>query len=418
MGHCQLLGDSVVNERSLDRMTFIIPCLLLVVTLHAGAADCSLKGGIGLPEAKQKKVQELRTDTADQAAIRFDMAIDYAKAGNTEKALDLLRDALKDTPWLDPSAEPAFKPLFGCSDFEHMVTQVHRKYPRVAASRVVFTIPQKDLIPEGLACDPTDGTLYMSSIIHRKILKITPNGKISNFVAEAQDGLLGVLGVRIDPNDRSVWAVSELRGQSALFHFDRNGKTLGHYPPQEPGSHEFNDLVVTSKGDVLVTDDLDNAVYKLSNGTNTLARLDLRNRSYPNGIALAADGSSVYVAYAYGIAVMAVDGSSVVEVRAPKDISLAQVDGFYFKTGGLNAIQNVFGGNRIVQLTLAADGRSVTSGRLFEFRSANIDLPTTGAIYKDRFYYIVNSQIDHERDGNLLNMDKLQPIRIAILGID
>jgi len=56
-------------------------------------------------------------------------------------------------------------------------------------------------------------------------------GEDFRLCCDAQDGLLGVLGIKVDPRDRSVGA-SELRGQSALFHFARSGKTLGKYVPE------------------------------------------------------------------------------------------------------------------------------------------------------------------------------------------
>jgi hypothetical protein len=217
-------------------MKILLSCLLLLASAWAQNADCTLKGGSDLPAGKQKKLDALLLVTPDQAAVGFEMALDYAEAGNDQKALSLLEDALAQTPWIDPSTEPAFKPLYDCAAFQTLVTRVQHKYPPVAAARVVQVIPQKDLIPEGLASDPTDGTLYLSSIFHRKIVKIAPDGKISDFITEAHDGLLGVLGIKVDPRDRSVWAASERSGQAALFHFDRNGKTLGQFAPRQPAN--------------------------------------------------------------------------------------------------------------------------------------------------------------------------------------
>ena len=68
-----------------------------------------------------------------------------------------------------------------------------------------------------------------------------------------------------------------------------------------------------------------------------------------------------------------------------------------------------------MHLLLAPDGKSVTSGKLLEFRSSNLDLPTTGAVLNGNFYYMVNTQIDHEQDGKLKNAEQLQPVRIAAL---
>jgi DNA-binding beta-propeller fold protein YncE len=285
----------------------------------------------------------------------------------------------------------------------------------VAAAKPAFTIHIADLIPEGLAADPVDGSLYMSSIYHRKIVKILPDGKVSDFIAEGQDGILSVLGLKVDPRDRSVWAASERLDKTSLFHFDSSGKTIAQYLPEELGKHGFNDLVITSGGQVLVTDSTDNSVYSLPAGGKKLVRYALGNRAFPNGIALSPDGTTVYVAHAFGIARMNVDGTGLAELPAPAGISLAQADGLYFWNGGLIAVQNGYGPNRIVYLALAADGKSVTAGKLLEYRSSNLDLPTTGAILNGSFYYMVNTQINHEQDGKLKNAEHLQPVRIAVL---
>jgi DNA-binding beta-propeller fold protein YncE len=349
------------------------------------------------------------------------MALNYASLGNYAKALSTLEQALKDTPWLDPASEADFKPIAGCPSFKALVAAIEKKYPVVSAATPAFTIQLTDLIPEGLAADPVDGSLYMSSIYHRKIVKISPDGKVSDFIAEGQDGILSVLGLKVDPRDRSVWAASERLDKAALFHFDSNGKTLAQYLPEEPGKHGFpgrhgfNDLVITPSGQVLVTDSTDNSVYSLPPGGKKLVRYGLGTRAYPNGIALSPDGTTVYVAHAFGIARMNVNGTGLAELSAPAGISLAQVDGLYFWNGGLLAIQNGYGPNRIVYLPLAPDGNSVTAGRLLEFRSSNLDLPTTGAILNGSFYYMVNTQIDHEQDGKLKNPAHLQPVRIAVL---
>src|SRR5215475_5288997 len=263
------------------KMKVSVAALFLILSLAgrvlAQTEDCHLAATGELSPERQKIFQSLRSDSGlDQAAIQFTMALDYAQAGNNSKALSVLEEALSQTPWLDPSTEEAFKPLHNCAEFQKLVARVQQKYPPVAASHVVHTVPEKDLIPEGLASDPADGTLYISSIYHRKIVKITPQGRISDFISEAQDGLLGALGLKVDPRDHSVWAASERAGQAALFHFDRNGKTLAKYAPEEKGKHLLNDLVVTSQGDIFVTDSEDSSVYNLPHGASKLVRLDLR----------------------------------------------------------------------------------------------------------------------------------------------
>jgi hypothetical protein len=391
--------------------------LLLIFTALAQTNACNLRSGKELAEKQQEQFKSLLGAGGDVAAVRFNLAIDYAKIGNQQKALETLEQALAATPWLDPASEKDFDALKSCERFQKLVERVERKYPPRAAGRVVFTLEQKDLIPEGLAVDPA-GSFYLSSVYHRKIVKISPRGETRDFVSQGQDGLLGVLGIKVDPGDGSVWAASERAGAAALFHFDRNGRTLGKYFPQEPGKHLFNDLVITPSRDVFVTDSEDNSVYKLPDGSGKLVRISLPGRLYPNGIALSPDGARIYVAHAFGIAVMDPQTGKLAELTAPQGVSIAQADGLYYRQGSLIAIQNGFGANRIVQLRLDGSGKAVVAGRMLEFRSTTLELPTTGAVYQGRFYYIVNSQIDHEEEGKLKDPDQLKPVKIAALPLE
>jgi hypothetical protein len=414
----KVLDNETARPSVQATMKFVFNCcvaLALSSLASAQTGPCNRSAGKELSQAAQSQFTAFLNSSEDAAAVRYDMAINYAKLGNYAKALSTLEEALKETPWLDPAIEKDLKPISGCSSFKSLVARIEKKWPVVAAANPAFIIHATDLIPEGLAADPVDGSLYMSSIYHRKIVKIAPNGKVSDFIAEGQDGILSVLGLKVDPRDRSVWAASERLDKASLFHFDASGKTIAQYLPEEPGKHGFNDLVITPSGQVLVTDSTDNSVYSLPPGGKKLVRYGLGKRAYPNGIALSSDGTTVYVAHAFGVARMNVDGTELAELSAPAGVSLAQADGLYFWNGGLIAIQNGYGANRIVHLLLASDGKSVTAGKLLEYRSSNLNLPTTGAILNGNFYYMVNTQIDHEQDGKLKNADHLEPVRIAVL---
>jgi hypothetical protein len=391
--------------------------LLLLLASHAVAQPCTLTSGKELSEARQKQFQEILSVSGDPAAVHFDMALGYAKLGNTQKALQELETALSETPWLDPSAEKDLAPIAGCARFKALTQKVQRKWPKVAVARQVFEVGPADLIPEGLVADSADGSLLMSSIYHRKIVRIARDGKTSDFVQEGQDGLLSVLGMKVDPSDRSIWAASERSGATALFHFDRNGRTLAKYVPKETGKHGFNDLVLTPAGDVFVTDSLDRSVYRLRHGSDSLERISLGARFYPNGIAISDDGKLIYVAHAFGIVCLDPTTHALAELRSMPGISTAEIDGMYFRKGSLIAVQNGLGANRIVLLHLAADGKSVIGGRPLEFRSSLLDLPTTGAILNDKFYYVANTQLNHEDEGKLKDPEQLQRIKIAELNL-
>ena len=147
---------------------------------------------------------------------------------------------------VDPSEDAAFQPVLKCPLVQQVIARVHSGHPAVPAG-LYRTIPPPDLIPEGLAADPATGDFYLSSIFHRKIVRFGADGAPHDFIASGQDGTLGVLGIRIDPRDHTVWANSEAPGEGWLHHWDRSGKLIARYTV-EGGEHLFNDLVVDRKG--------------------------------------------------------------------------------------------------------------------------------------------------------------------------
>jgi hypothetical protein len=80
-------------------------------------------------------------------------------------------------------------------------------------SRIAFTIPEKDLIPEGIAYDPVTKSFFVSSTHKRKIVRVDAGGRCTDFTSEAQEGLAGVVGMRVDARRRLLWAVSSDAGE-------------------------------------------------------------------------------------------------------------------------------------------------------------------------------------------------------------
>ena len=112
------------------------------------------------------------------------------------------------------------------------------------AQGIAFTIPEKDLIPEGIAHDPITNKLYVSSTFKRKIIEIDmATGQSKEFIREGQDEIPGVLGMRIDPKRRHLWVsaatageampvrgLEETTDQTGLYQYDLStGKLLMRY---------------------------------------------------------------------------------------------------------------------------------------------------------------------------------------------
>jgi DNA-binding beta-propeller fold protein YncE len=249
-------------------------------------------------------------------------------------------------------------------------------------------------------------------------VKITTEGRFSDFAPAGRDNLLPVLGLRLDPGNGTLWANSweEDTGRTELLHFDTTGKLLGRYALEDTGKHGFNDLVVRKNGEVILTDTVGNQVFRFDPSAHTLVRLPAhRLLSGPNGIALADDDQQLFVADDLGVVRVDLNNGVSVDVIPGPRSTLAGIDGLYWHKGSLIAVQNGIGSPRIVAFRLSKDGSRVTQATVLENRTAFTTLPTTGAIHGNDFYFIANSQVDNLNGDKVMDVTKLAPVRIAVV---
>ncbi len=318
----------------------------------------------------------------------------------------------------DPSGDPSFLALKGSKEFDDLVEKVHRDFPPVATARFAFATEEKDLIPEGLAYDEKQNLYYLGSLNRRKIVKITAEGRVSDFVPAGRDNLLPVVGIRLDPADGTVWADSweEVTGRSELLHFDASGKLLGRYAREDASKHGFNDLVVRQNGEVILTDSFSNQVFRFDPRVHTFALLPAhRALSAPNGIALADDDRQLFVADDLGVVRVDLENGASIDLNPGPRGTLAGIDGLYWHKGSLIAVQNGIGSPRIVAFRLSKDGSRVAQATVLENHTSFTTLPTTGAVHGSDLYFIANSQVDNLNGDKIMDVTKLAPVRIAVV---
>jgi len=365
-----------------------------------------------------RNVEKLLPQLVDRGAALYFLSTSKQHLGEPREALQLLKECLALHEGFDPAGNPNLKVLKGSKEFDDLVESVHRDFPPVGQARLAFVSEEKDLVPEGLAYDARQNLYYMGSIHRRKIVKITAEGRFSDFAPAGRDNLLPVLGLRLDPSDDTLWANSweEDTGRTELLHFDTTGKLLGRYAPEDTGKHGFNDLVVRKNGEVILTDSVDNQVFRFDRGAHTFVRLPVhRSLSGPNGIALADDDRQLFVADDLGVVRVDLDNGVCVDVIPGPRSTLAGIDGLYWHKGSLIAVQNGIGSPRMVAFRLSKDGSRVTQTTVLENRTAFTTLPTTGALHGNDFYFITNSQVDNLNGDKIMDVTKLAPVRIAVV---
>jgi hypothetical protein len=362
-------------------------------------------------------VEKLQHALPDRGAALYFLAAARQHLRETREALALLKECLALQEGFDPSGDPAFMELKEMKEFSTLIENVHRDFPVVAQAREAVRTTEKDLVPEGLAYAAQRNVFYLSSLNRRKIVEIGRDGNISDFVPSDRFALLPVLGIRISPIDDTVWADSFTdSGRTELLHFDSAGKLLGRFKPEGSAKHGFNDLVIRKNGEVITTDSLANTVLRFDPAARTFSPLPVhRPLFYPNGITLSEDDRTLYIADSLGVVRVDLANGESRDVDPGPRSTLAGIDGLYWHNGSLIGIQNGIGSPRVAAFRLSSDGLRVTRTTVLENRSNFCVTPTTGAIRGSDFFFIANSQIDNMNNDKVMDVTRLQAIRIGVL---
>jgi sugar lactone lactonase YvrE len=204
-------------------------------------------------------------------------------------------------------------------------------------AEVAFKIPEKDIIPEGIAWDPTGKNFYIGSIQKNKILKITQDGIVTDFVKTNQDNIRQVLGMRVD-NEGRLWACNNSPEQdtvskiSSVHVYDlKTGKLQKAFTLNDGTKHLFNDIHFTSSGDAYVTDSDGGAIYMIRKGSNDIQEfLKLGTLRYPNGITSTKDEKKLIVSTGSGLGIVSVDlQTQKVEQIPHEKFFIIGADGLY-----------------------------------------------------------------------------------------
>lgn len=364
----------------------------LVAVLLLLAAACATRP----PAASnyQPVIDQLRqavdANPANGANV-YTLASFLDRAGRTADAVREL-ERLDQLGWTLGLAAKDFRNSASSPAFRSVAARLTAREPQVSHATTAFTIHEPDLIPEGIAYDPVDEAFYVGSIYHRKVVRVDKDGSVRDFVREAQDGLLGALGMRVDAHQRLLWVASaatpemrgfrDFEGKAMLAAFDlRTGALVKKY---EVGSKEqpslVNDIAMLGDGTVLATDTYRGLVLKAGETLETWAEGFL----YPNGIV--ATSSHVFVADFRGI--NRVDLTYRTHTAIEANEPLGGIDGLAIRGSSLIGIQNAVGNPRVIRVPF--DGGKV---EVLESRNPLFDLPTTGVVVGDSYYFLANPQL-------------------------
>jgi len=366
--------------------------------------------------------------------IRFNLAAAAAKAGRFRESADALVRVLACGIDFDTERAEDFETLRASSEYPKVRAALEdlgkRRAPNPAA--IAFTLPEKDLLTEGLAFDPVTGDWFVSSVHRRKIIR-RRDGRTSDFIAEGAGGSWGVLALRIDPGRRILWAATAAVPQMAGFESGLDGKSRidGYALPsgkrfrraELPGAgpHVANDLELDRDGSVFVSDSIGSAIYRVPAREGPVeVFVPAGAFRSPQGMVLSADGRSLCVAD-YGRGLFRVDRGSrkVSEIPAPDDAFLLGIDGLARSGDLLFATQNLAAPARDSRIRLSAAGDRVESVDVLELNDPRVTEPTLGIVSEGRFYFVGNAQWSRfdEKTG-AVDGARLDEPRILAISVD
>ena len=306
-----------------------------------------------------------------------------------------------------------------------------RGTPDPVSTEVAFRLPEKDLIPEGIAFDEVRRSFFVSSVYKAKIVEVDEaTGTSRDFFGERQHGFWGGVGLEVDPERRILWAASamgdqtrnfvpEEDGLSGLFKFSlEDGALIKKYTlANQPEKHLLNDLVVAQDGTAYITDTLTASVYIVSPEEDEL-ELFLRSEdiAYPNGICLSPDEETLFVANDRGIASVSRSDKSIRWLDLPNGVRTDGIDGLYFYRSSLVAVQNHKGLNRVARFHIDESLEKVLEVEVLLEDHPSFDIPTTGVIVDGVLFVIANSQLRrYDENRRLLPLEELhEPVILRI----
>ena len=362
-------------------------------------------------------------------SARINAARALARAGKRDQALAVLAEAVSFGGRFDP-ADAAWNALRSEERFQRLESLMRARTAPLVRSTVAYRL-DKDLTPENVAWDPKTEAFFVGSMYKAKILRIAKDGTISDLVPSRRDGLLSVLGMKVDAERRDLWAAAgnfgerppmevddpSSAGKGALFRFNVDtGKLVRVYPA--PDGVLFNDLVITPGGDVYATAG-GHGIWRIAAGADEVETFIAPPGSFFNGIAISPDGKTLFGA-SHLEGVMKIDlatrATSILDL--PPAATLGGIDGLYVHENSLVAIQNGTDPIRVLRAWMNPDMTRVTRVSVLEQEHPETDIPLTGTIVGNDLYYVGRSQLRAFEGKKIWPAEKLKPTTILKLPLE
>ncbi|MEZ4884876.1 MAG: hypothetical protein R3E32_09140 [Chitinophagales bacterium] len=380
-----------------------------------------------------KSCQNMDSLRENHPTILYNLACAYSLNQKEAEAVQTLQQLLLIDAKEQIRTEADFDNIRSSDGFKEVLASLDSLQTPIIYSDTAMIIPAKTLHPESIAFDAQTGDFYLSSFHLRKIVRVDKEGKVSDFIEEAQDGIWAVSGIKIDTSHRWLWVTTVAApqmvhfeesedGQTGIFKYDlESGKLLKKYVLKEEGPHWLGDLELDPNGTIYATDSKQPYIFCIKPESDSLEQYF----THPNfvslqGITLDKSASYLFVAdYQNGIFKINLTTQKIHPISPPKKVIFKGIDGLYFYDNSLISIQNGVNPMRVVRHYFEDNQFTFNHSQILDHHHPAFDEPTLGVMVGSNFFYIANSPwAKYEKDGTMFSEDKLSDIVILKINLE
>ncbi|MEO5776599.1 MAG: hypothetical protein ABIQ27_06820 [Flavobacterium sp.] len=330
----------------------------------------------------------------------YNLASAFALNGNTEKALTTLQKLVMMNNTTAFETDEDFKSLQETEGFRTVLALKNAQNTIVANSKLVVTLSEKELHPEGLTYLSKSKTWLASSIHKRKIVAFDfKTGQCNDWLSA--NNMLSVLAMKADTKEAFLWVATAAFPEMENFTKNMNGNAeilkvniktkqiVNRFAI--PGNHVFGDLILDRNGVVYVSDSGKPMVYKIEKDVMT-EFVSFENDGYNmQGLAFNDNQSKLFIAdYLKGITMIDMQTKAKTSLIFPEGTTAKGIDGLVFYNNTLIAIQNGVKPIRVTALKLNEQQNQISSFKILDNNRPEFDEPALGTVVGDKVYFFAN----------------------------
>ena len=338
-------------------------------------------------------------------AVMYNLACGYALKGEAKLGLQWLKKIVDLDQAYPIEKDPDLDTLSSFPEFQPILVDMRKLLDPIGEDVVHFTLPEKDLLTEGIAYDPRNGTFYIGSVRKGKIVRYH-EGSVTDMPLDPNARSGSIIGMQVDVQANALWFVSTAlpqldnfkesdKGRTAVFKCSLDdGRILGEYKLSPQSGASLGDLSLDTGGAAYVSDSRRGGIHIIRPNSDSLEVL-IPSGTFisPQGHCFSEDGLFMFVAdYSTGIYRINLKDKSVTAVSPSKDASTLGIDGLYFHEQSLIGIQNGIRPNRVTRFHLSDNLDRIVHHDILLMNSSFFNEPTLGVRDGSVLYFIANSQ--------------------------